>query len=265
MLARRIEQDLLLCSSPLARRSNIAASSDRPRMAKAPTEVRNESAAGETVNRVGAERRIGNQRDGAHRREMMGNDCDRQQASGSQGISRIVATHGDEHRKRREHASEHDRGQNDTGRPHNKRRKLECRHAGIVHRCDADADDAAAEGNHQSAARSTAQCRGRWQQCYRKDQRQHGDGNAVSGAGAGIVSQHRDEMGSPDSAAADRRIEADPDRARSALRGPGTMKQADGDSAGEPANGACQHNQTPVMLGDEAIKNAVHYRPLNSP
>jgi hypothetical protein len=70
-------------------------------------------------------------------------------------------------------------------------------------------------------------------------------------------------MGSPDSAAADRRVKADPDRARSAMRGPGTMKQADGDRAGERANSACQHNQSPVMLGDEAIQDLVHYRPLS--
>jgi hypothetical protein len=70
-------------------------------------------------------------------------------------------------------------------------------------------------------------------------------------------------MGSPDSAAADRRVEADPDRARSAIRGPGTMKKANGNRAGERANGACQHNQSPIMLGDEAIKDLVHYRPLN--
>jgi hypothetical protein len=41
------------------------------------------------------------------------------------------------------------------------------------------------------------------------------------------------------------------------------MKQADGNRAGERANGACQHNQSPIMLGDEAIKDLVHYRPLN--
>jgi hypothetical protein len=70
-------------------------------------------------------------------------------------------------------------------------------------------------------------------------------------------------MGRPDSAAADRRVEADPDRARSAVRGPGTLKQADGDRAGERANGACQHNQSPVMFGDEAIQDLKHYRPLN--
>ena len=78
---------------------------------------------------------------------------------------------------------------------------------------------------------------------------------------AGIVSQHRDEMGGPDSAAADGRVEADPDRARSAARGPGPMKQADGDRAGEPANGAGQHDQTPVMLGGETSQDMIHYRP----
>ena len=79
--------------------------------------------------------------------------------------------------------------------------------------------------------------------------------NKVTGmlypARAGIVRQHRDEVGGPDSAAGDGRIEADPDRARSAARRPGPMKQADGDRAGERADGACQYDQTPVMLGGE--------------
>ena len=98
-----------------------------------------------------------------------------------------------------------------------------------------------------------------------KEQGQQRDGYAVRGACAWIVSQHRNEMGGPDSATADSGVEADPDRARSAMRGPGTMKQADGDRAGEPANGACQHNQTPVMLDDETSQDPIHYRLPNWP
>ena len=176
-------------------------------------------------------------------------------------MNRIVATHGDEHCNRREYASENDRGQNDTGRPDNVGRKLECRHAGIVHRRDTGADDRAADRNDRLARTGQCNAEADGDNAHREEQGQKRDGYAVSGAGAGIVSQHRDEMGSPDSAAADSRVEADPDRARSAMRGPGTMKQADGDRAGERANGACQHNQSPVMLGDEASQDAIHYRP----
>ena len=173
----------------------------------------------------------------------------------------IVATHGDEQCHRRKQASENNRGQNDAGRPHNVRRKLECRHAGIVHRRDTAADDRTANRNDRLARTGQCNAEADGDNAYREEQGQQGDGYAVSGAGAGIVSQHRDEMGGPDSAAADSRVEADPDRARSAVRGPGTMKQADGDRAGEPADGACQHDQTPVMLGGEASQDTIHYRP----
>jgi hypothetical protein len=61
-------------------------------MAKAATAVRNESAVGEI------ERRIGNQRDGAHRGEMMRNDGNRQQAGCSQRVRGIVAARGDKQR-----------------------------------------------------------------------------------------------------------------------------------------------------------------------
>ena len=177
----------------------------------------------------------------------------------------IVAARGDEHCKGREYASEDDRGRNDAGCPHNVGRKLERDHAGVVHRRHADADDRAADRNDRPARTGQRNAEPDGDNGHGEDQRQQRDGYAVSGAGAGIVSQHRDEMGGPDPAAADSRVEADPDRARSAMRGPGTMKQADGDRAGEPANGACQHNQTPVMLGDEAIQDLIHYRPPNWP
>ena len=178
-------------------------------------------------------------------------------------MSRIVAAHGDEHCKGREYASENDRGQNGTRRPDNVGRELERRHAGIVHRRDTAADDRTADRNDRQARTGQCNAEADGDNAYREKQGQKRDGDAVSGARAGIVSQHRDEMGSPDSATADSRVEANPGRARSAARGPGTMKQADSDRAGERANGACQHNQSPVMLGDEAIQDLVHYRPLS--
>ena len=132
-------------------------------------------------------------------------------------MNRIVATHGDEHCNGREYASENDRGQNDSGSPHDVGRKLECRHAGIVHRRDTGADDRTADRNHRLARTGQCNAEADGDNAHREEQGQKRDGYAVSGAGAGIVSQHRDEMGSPDSAAADSRVEADPDRTRSAM------------------------------------------------
>jgi hypothetical protein len=71
-------------------------------------------------------------------------------------MSRIVAAHGDEHCKRREYASENDRGQNGAGRPDNVGRKLERRHAGIVHRRDTGADDRTADRNDDRRALDSA-------------------------------------------------------------------------------------------------------------
>ena len=146
----------------------------------------------------------------------------------------------------------HDRGRNDTGCPHNVGWKLEREHAGIVHRRDTGADDRTADRNYPPARTGQCNAEADSDNGHGEEQGHQRDGYAVPGAGAGIVSQHRDEMGGPDSATGDSRVEADPDRAHSAMRGPGTMKQTDGDRAGEPANGACQHDQTPVVLGDEA-------------
>jgi hypothetical protein len=120
-----------------------------------------------------------------------------------------------------------------------------------VHRCHADADDRTADRNDRQARTEQRNAEPDGDNGHGEEQGQQRDGYAVPGARARIVSQHRDKMGGPDSAPADSRVEADPDRTRSATRGPGTMKQADGDRAGEAADGACQHNQPPVMLGDE--------------
>ena len=163
----------------------------------------------------------------------------------------IVTARGDEHCKGREYASEENRGRNDAGCPHNVGRKLERVHTGVVHRCHAGADNRAADRNVRRAVTEQSDAEPDRDNGHGEEQGQQRDGDAVPGARARIVSQHRDKMGGPDSAAADSRVEADPDRARSAMRGPGTMKQADGDRAGEQADGTCQHNQTPVMLGDE--------------
>ena len=201
---------------------------------------------------VGAERRIGNERDGAHGREMMRDDCNRQQARGDHGMNGIVTARGDEHCKGREYASEDDRGRNDAGCPHNVGRKLEREHAGVVHRRHAGADDCTADRNDRPARTEQCNAKPDGDNGHGEEQGQQRDGYIVPGACAGIVSQHCNEMGGPDSATADSRVEADPDRARSAMRGPRTMKQADGDRAGERADGSCQQNQTPVMLGDEA-------------
>ena len=138
-----------------------------------------------------------------------------------------------------------------SGDQHNVGRKLERQHAGVVHRRDAGADDRTADRDDRPARAGQRNAEPDGDNGHGEEQRQQRDADVVSGAGAGVVSQHRDEMRGPDSATADSGVEADPDRARSALRGPGTMKQADGDRTGEPADGAGQHNQTPVMLGDE--------------
>jgi hypothetical protein len=128
----------------------MAASSDIPRMAKAPTEVRNESAAGDR-QRVGAERRIGDQRDGAHGREVMRDDRNRQQTRGNHGVNGIVAARGNQHGESREYAPEDDRGRNDTRCPYDVGRKLHCEHAGVVHRRHASSDDRAAERDDRAA------------------------------------------------------------------------------------------------------------------
>jgi hypothetical protein len=182
---------------------------------------------------------------------MMRNDGNRQQPGGGHGMNGIVTAYGDKKRHGRKQAAKHDRGHNDAGRPHDERRKLERRHAGIMHRCDTAANDGTAKGNHQLARTGQCDAETDGDDGYREDQRQRGDGYAVSGVRTGIVRQHRDEMGGPDSAAADGRIEADPDRARAAARRLGPVKQADGDRAGEPADGACQYDQTPIMFRGE--------------
>lgn len=147
----------------------------------------------------------------------MRNDRDRQQGRGGKGMTAIIPARGNDQRQRPEYASEHDRSQHDPGRPDDARRKFQRHHAGVVHRRDANADHRAASRNRRPAVIEQRNAEADDGDRYSKDQRHEGDRNVVSGTDAGIVSQHRDEVGGPNSAAADRRIQPDPDRARAAL------------------------------------------------
>jgi hypothetical protein len=81
---------------------------------------------------------------------------------------------------------------------------------------------------------------------------------AVTCADAWIIGEDRDEMSGPDAEAGRGRAEAQPDEPRPPLCGLGTVEQVDGDSARQEADGARQHNETPVVVDSQAGKNPEH-------
>ena len=176
-------------------------------------------------------------------------------------MAKTAAARGNDKRQCGEQASEHDGCNDNAGRPDDTRRKLQRQNAGVVHRGHADADDRTTERNRRSTATGKRDAETDGRNRDRKNQRQQCDGKAVSGAHAGIVGQHRYEVGCPDSAAADRRIEPDPDHARAPLRCLRAIEQADSDRAREQADGGTQHDQPPIMFANEAIQDLLHDRP----
>ena len=210
---------------------------------------------------VGTQGRIRNQRNGAHRGEMVRNDRDRQQGRRDQRMTAVVLMRGDNKRQACEYAPEQHRGKHDTRRPDDARRQLQRHHPGVVHGGDTHADHRTADRNRRATVIEQRNAEADRSDGHCEDQRHQGDRNVVAGARTAIVGQHRDKVGGPNSATADGRIEAHPDHAGEAVRGLGAMKQADRHRAGEPADRASENDQPQIMLGDEAIQNLIHYRP----
>src|SRR3984893_14775315 len=178
----------------------------------------------------------------------MGDNRERQQHGGAAAATKTAATDSDDERERYEQAAEHDGGNDDTGRPDDVGGKLQRHHAGVVHRRDADADDGAADRGARSPRAGQRDGKTDSRDGDRKDQRQHGHADRVSGAVAGIIGQHRDKMGCPNSAAADGSMESDPDQTGAPRRGAGAVEQADGNRTGEQTYRAAEYDQPPVML-----------------
>jgi hypothetical protein len=65
-------------------------------------------------------------------------------------------------------------------------------------------------------------------------------------------------MGGPDAEAGRGRVETQPDEPRAPLCGLSAVEQVDGDSARQEADGARQHNETPVVVDSQAGKNPEH-------
>jgi hypothetical protein len=141
---------------------------------------------------------------------------------------------GNRERRRAECHAEQDRHEHEAGSPSDVARQLDGPHAGVVHAGDAAADDRtrdrpapAFRNVHRDTETRPGDDRG-------SEQRQRRQAEVVGNGEAGLIRQHRDEVRGPDAAARRNGVERHPSHPRTALRGTGAVKQADG-------NGACQH------------------------
>ena len=166
-----------------------------------------------------------------------------------------------EQRQRCEHAAEQNGGQNDTGRPDNEGWNFQRHHAGIMHRRDTGANDRTADHDGPAVKIGQRDREANRRDHDRKDQRKQGRGNVVRRARTGIVSQHGDEMGGPNSTAADDGVHPDPDQTRPPRRRPRALEQAESDGAGEQTDGTAEHDQPPIMLRGQAIQDLIHNGP----
>ena len=159
-------------------------------------------------------RRIWDQRDGAHRGEVMRDDGDRQQRGGGERTANAAAKTGETRRNdqcgRAEQAAEHDGGGDDVERPDDSRRQLQRHHARVMHGRDADADHCAAGGGKQAARARDRKAEPDAGNENGEDQRKDRHADGISGARTRIIGKHRDEMRGPDAATADHSIEHDP-------------------------------------------------------
>ena len=201
---------------------------------------------------VGHQGGVSDQRYRAHGREVMRDDRERQQHRGSRAAAKAVRADSNGECEGSEQAAEDDGSSDDSRRPNDVGGKLQRHHAGVMHRRDADANDGAADRGARS--RRSGQCDAETDRRDgdRKNQRQHGHADRVSGAVTGIVGQHGDKVGSPNSTAADGRIEPHPDQAGVPPRRAGALEEADCHRAGKQADRATEQHQTPIMLGRQA-------------
>ena len=193
---------------------------------------------------------------------MMRDDGERQQAGRSQCMGAVIASRRDEQRERRKDNAEQDRDDDRAYVPAHACGNLQRRHAGVMHRRDAAADDGTSEDDPQRPQGRYRDAQSDEGDGDREDQRQDRHGNVVGTTVTRPVGQHRDEVRRPDAAAADDGIQRDPDQPPGSLRRTRPVKQADCRRAGEQTHRPAECDQTPIMLVRETKQNLIHCRPL---
>ncbi|MHC2864890.1 hypothetical protein ACVIYH_005968 [Bradyrhizobium diazoefficiens] len=207
---------------------------------------------------IACQRRVWNDLHGPHGREMVRHDGERQQQRRSKGPPLVLVAQGNGERSIAQHHAEADRDQHQPRRPGHATRDLEGPHADIVHACNARADDAATGSCAPLAGIVDGNAKTARGQNHRRGERQHRQNEAVIGRDAGLVGEHRDKMRCPDSVADGGAGNRNPDQPRPGPRGDRTMKDADRNDTCNEAYQAGKQDETPIVLGREAGKNAEH-------
>ncbi|MEA2928489.1 MAG: hypothetical protein QOG38_917 [Hyphomicrobiales bacterium] len=205
-------------------------------------------------------RRIGNDFNGAHCREVVRYDRERQQDCGCKRAAHIVSTKRGHQCQYSEQHAEHDGRQDVSERPGDIARQFDSPHADVMHAGHAGADDSAADrrapeiraaGGYAEAACRDHRCSG---------ERQRGQPDVVRNRDARIISEHRDEMRRPDAASSRRAGGNDPGRARAPGGCAGTIEQTDRCQARQKADEPGDNDQAPIVLRCEASQNSKHRR-----
>jgi hypothetical protein len=89
----------------------------------------------------------------------------------------------------------------------------------------------------------------------------HRQGDIVGNRHTRLISQHRDEVGRPNSAAGGDAGQRQPSEEDASSRGAGSTEKADADETGEETNTARQHDQTKVMLARQTRDHTKHALP----
>ena len=198
-------------------------------------------------------RRIGDDRGGGHRGEVVTADRQGQQQRADDPPSPPVAVQSSRQRGRTQEPAEHDRCRHQGGIPHDPSLNLERRHADVVHRGDAAADDGAAQPcAHPDRRKRDHESRAGQQD--RRNQRDTREQDIVGVGNSRRECQHRDEMRRPDPESGRRRGNRQPYQAHVAVGPAHMMKQVDGCYRGKGTDDHRQANEAQVVFGGDAIQ-----------